>query len=1284
MVNGKDHAIDTGSGDYVGGDRITTGHIEGVGIAIGTGASVQIYGDVHYYPIKLRAPLREVFDPLIEDRTRLFGGRDTVLAAIANFIQNPAGGYLVITAPAGFGKTALIASLVSSTPDAFAYHFFTPLYGDGSLAETFFLRNVVEQMAQWHGHTEQLPDRLNELRALYQQFINEPLKRTQVLILDGLDEVTRWTLAPYLSRRLPEKLHIIVTVRDVGQDWQAEYKLPDDQTTHLPLGGLQRDEVTQVLRAGGEGAIALADDPTLLAEVMRVSAYQAEERLGADPFYVRLLAEDAAEGRLTPENVADQPQGLDAYLDVWWQRIKEMAGEKPARDLFGTLTVALGPIGRAELEAINHSLVDDWAEDFFDDVLSQVQRWVVGDEARGYALAHPRLRQYMRPHIRIGPYLDTLLAYCAHWQEHRSPYAFAHYAEHLAQAGQTEALYALIDKPWMDALFEHTYAHRAFAEDVALAIETAGAEEPLNWVQLVRDCLIYAAVSDLATNVTPEALGVLAQLGQVARARDLAALIEDPWRQSQAYLLIGEALSARGEITEARTVLARSLATAVALDEVSKPLGLGNVARALAYIGDRDGLRRALTVAETMEEPFWRAATMNGLAGGIAEMGDFDWALEVAEAIDEDLFKTYALSGIARTLALTGHPERAAQVVQRALAVATAMEDAQDKVAALNGIARDLAGSERVEPAAEVAGQALRIAENIVLQEQRASAMCGVAESLAAIGYADQTLRVVEAIEEEAGKVRALISVARHMIQAGDRDSAAKIISQIQTAAETMSDGWEKTSVTGDIAESLAQIGEFDRAVALASAIDDENHKAFALNRIVKISAQARNLEMALEVADAIGDQGQRASALCHVAQSLAQLGRTDEAITLINRAVTPLSPPGQAWGKVSVLNKVAQALFQTGSPDKAINVVNQALLDAATIEPEWQRACALADIARTYVEIGDEDRISQILALIESFKIDTVRVDALSRLAKGFSEAGQTARALELVEKALNTLGTVEHNLETLGRIAEILAWAGNKEKALALTEGALTTAEATNDEGYRAMALGKIARALAEVRDEDGTSRALAMATAIADDTNSVVALRAIAEALVSLDHRDRAVGVAHQAVAAAEAISSKVEQAAEKAIALDEAVWALASVAEFDRALEVATTITFPFERAHALNGVTRSLVQAGELNRAQTLADLIEENKLKGIALAELAYGLGEAGTKGNALQALSSALNSAKSSGLDGMFRILERGITVLKAIDQGKTLWRVYEIMMEVESWWGQGQERANPPVING
>jgi len=260
------------------------------------GAQGIFYGPVtfNYYPITLRAPLRQVFDPLIEDRTRLFGGRGAALNHIADVLQRPTGSVLVVTAPAGFGKTALLAALVNSQPDAFAYHFFTPLYGESSLREDFFLRNVVEQMAQWHNHTEQIPTDLNELRALYQQFFTKPLERTRVLVLDGLDEVSTWSLAPYLSRRLPDGLHLILSVRDVGQDWQRDYQLPAEQVTHLPLDGLQRDDVAEVLRAAGDSGVVFADDPTLLEQVMQAAVYEDDPRLGADPFYVRLLAEDAA------------------------------------------------------------------------------------------------------------------------------------------------------------------------------------------------------------------------------------------------------------------------------------------------------------------------------------------------------------------------------------------------------------------------------------------------------------------------------------------------------------------------------------------------------------------------------------------------------------------------------------------------------------------------------------------------------------------------------------------------------------------------------------------------------------------------------------------------------------------------------------------------------------------------------------------------------------------------------------------------------------------------------
>lgn len=158
------------------GADVRAGNAEGFGVAIGAGASVNIHGDVHYYPIQLKAPLRKVFQLLINNRSQLFGGRAFAFEKIADSIRSPGGGYLVATAPAGFGKTTLLANLVNGTPQAFAYPFFAPIYGEDTLSEEFFLNNVVQQMALWHDHNAQLPAGINDLRALYRHFVDEPFE----------------------------------------------------------------------------------------------------------------------------------------------------------------------------------------------------------------------------------------------------------------------------------------------------------------------------------------------------------------------------------------------------------------------------------------------------------------------------------------------------------------------------------------------------------------------------------------------------------------------------------------------------------------------------------------------------------------------------------------------------------------------------------------------------------------------------------------------------------------------------------------------------------------------------------------------------------------------------------------------------------------------------------------------------------------------------------------------------------------------------------------------------
>ncbi len=170
------------------------------------------------------------------------------------FVGGPDPGYCVVSAPAGFGKTALAANLVAGAGDAIAYHFFTPLYGEETLSEIFFLRSVLEQMAAWHDEAWDVPSTLDGLRAAYQQAVGKPLAGRGVLLLDGIDEVRGWTPRPVpLARPAVGRARHRDGAGTFGQDWRAQFGFPASQLTHMTLDGLDRGGVGAVL-AHGRGA----------------------------------------------------------------------------------------------------------------------------------------------------------------------------------------------------------------------------------------------------------------------------------------------------------------------------------------------------------------------------------------------------------------------------------------------------------------------------------------------------------------------------------------------------------------------------------------------------------------------------------------------------------------------------------------------------------------------------------------------------------------------------------------------------------------------------------------------------------------------------------------------------------------------------------------------------------------------------------------------------------------------------------------------------------------------
>jgi tetratricopeptide (TPR) repeat protein len=70
------------------------------------------------------------------------------------------------------------------------------------------------------------------------------------------------------------------------------------------------------------------------------------------------------------------------------------------------------------------------------------------------------------------------------------------------------------------------------------------------------------------------------------------------------------------------------------------------------------------------------------------------------------------------------------------------------------------------------------------------------------------------------------------------------------------------------------------------------------------------------------------------------------------------------------------------------------------------------------------------------------------------------------------------------------------------------------------------------------------------------------------------------------------------------------------------------------------------------------------------LSEAAQILTNGGESQKGLHVLQIALHSAMLAGHEALLDTLAKGASTLAAIDQGHTLWQIYEAILEIEGWW--------------
>lgn len=386
------------------------------------------------------------FDAVLRDNG-VVGGRSTQLAELDAFAARPDQHTLLLTAPAGMGKTALLAEWIRRLRAAdqadVLYHF----VDRRSTRQEDLLTSLVTQAAfAWGGDpslvapgsvTQRLTVRwLEQLRVR---------RRPVIVVIDGADEAEAagWSI-PRELLETPPGVHVVLSARKMaGHDWASL----------LHMGHPVQIELGPLDEAGIREVVDIARLPAWAAEPESIETFV--RRTGGDPFYLKLLVGAIGQGDITsPAGLAAGPDDLAGYLRQWWDDVRAEIGHREVDTLLGYLVVCRGPITSEELASVGSG--EGLRKSVVTTVLNRLSRIIVGDpRTYGVRLTHWRLGEVIADDVLTTAdrvrLVDNLIRWCDDWNAHHYSYALrngvAHRLDRAQARGQPADVLATLGDP---------------------------------------------------------------------------------------------------------------------------------------------------------------------------------------------------------------------------------------------------------------------------------------------------------------------------------------------------------------------------------------------------------------------------------------------------------------------------------------------------------------------------------------------------------------------------------------------------------------------------------------------------------------------------------------------------------------------------------------------------------------------------------------------------------------------------------------------------------------------
>ncbi|MFD0202126.1 MULTISPECIES: hypothetical protein [Saccharothrix] len=428
-------------------------------------------------------------------------------------------------------------------------------------------------------------------------------------------------------------------------------------------------------------------------------------------------------------------------------------------------------------------------------------------------------------------------------------------------------------------------------------------------------------------------------------------------------------------------------------------------------------------------------------------------------------------------------------------------------------------------------------------------------------------------------------------------------VDRAEALATSFSDGNRRDRALRTTVEAVLRLGDPDRAVDLASAINGIDYYGDALESIIKAAVEGDDLDQARTlVARAEGtfrlvkDAYRQGRAMAALVRSMIRLGDHLGAERLA-AAIADRRFRGEALravveaerGDLARATDVARSIEDTRSRGRALQAVVEAEVDdldraralALSITDSAAQGRALDTVVRRLVERGELERASAVAERI----VDTARRGyALVRVARAGTGHVLADRVFDLVlTTARSTTDATAPGQSLTTAVREVIRTDDAEEEADFLTRtGSLGAKVATMHQGRVLLAAVYAAITAGDL------DRADALADSITEVRHRGRALHALTEAALGLGAADRAAGYLDRAEALAGAIVTRYSRDDMAGRIADAAI----RTGDLDRAEKLVLSLIESGRSSWQIKRVVTAMVAAGNPDRAELLLDRAE--------------------------------------------------------------------------------------------